>query len=291
VASYGVTAPYGASVSTSVPLTAAIGSSAVKLTASPSDSSQYGDAVTLTATLTHTSTDAVVTDGETITFFNGTTSLGTATLTGGVATLKMSNLPVGTDSLTASYPGDASLSASKSGVLSYSVTNNTLTIALQGGTETEVVDKNGTATYAFMVTPGGASTFGDKVTFSVSGTPSGMTATFNPTSLAAGTGAATVTLTVTSDNQASLIQRGMDLGRGMAPVALGMLLLPFTGRLRRSGKQLGRLLCLALLMLAGAGAVTGMTGCGSSGTKAYQMTVTATSGNVSKSTTVTVTVK
>jgi hypothetical protein len=96
---------------------------------------------------------------------------------------------------------------------------------------------------------------------------------------------------VTSDNQASLIQRGMDLGRGMAPVALGMLLLPFTGRLRRSGKQLGRLLCLALLMLAGAGAVTGMTGCGSSGTKAYQMTVTATSGNVSKSTTVTVTVK
>jgi hypothetical protein len=43
----------------------------------------------------------------TVTFKNGTTTLGTSTVTEGVATLTTTALPVGADSLTASYSGDS----------------------------------------------------------------------------------------------------------------------------------------------------------------------------------------
>jgi hypothetical protein len=53
-------------------------------------------------------------DGETVTFKEGTTVLGTGTLSGGSATFTTSTLPVGTNAIKAVYGGDMHLAASTS---------------------------------------------------------------------------------------------------------------------------------------------------------------------------------
>jgi hypothetical protein len=79
-------------------------------------------------------------------------------------------------------------------------------------------------------------------------------------------------------------------------LALGLLLLPFAGRLRKTGKRLGRMLPL-LLLLAGLAAAAGLNGCGSTqgffgqAPATYTIQVTGTSGALSHSTTVTLTVE
>jgi hypothetical protein len=297
LASYPLTTPYASSQSTTTPLVAGIGASSLSLTANPASSSSFGDQVVLTATLSPAAPEGVSTNGETVTFYNGKTSLGTGTLASGVATLTVSSLPIGADSLTASYAGDANQGGGTSSAIAFTVSNNALTLTLTGGTATTTIVSNGTATYAFMVTPGSSGTFGANVTFAVTGGPAGMTATFNPASIAAGTRPTTVTLTVTAGAQAAVRRQVDSPTRMLSPLALGMLLLPFAGRLRRSRKQIAGWVCLVLLLLGGVGAVTGLSGCGSStpavtapAAQNYTMTVTATSGSVSKSTTLTLTV-
>jgi hypothetical protein len=63
--------------------------------------SLYGQAVTLTATISGS------TPTGTVTFKDGATSLGAAAVSSGVATLSASNLALGSHSLAASYGGDA----------------------------------------------------------------------------------------------------------------------------------------------------------------------------------------
>jgi len=53
----------------------------------------------------------------TVTFYNGTTKIGTGTLSYGVATFNTSLLPVGSNSITATYPGNAFLDACTSSVI------------------------------------------------------------------------------------------------------------------------------------------------------------------------------
>jgi ABC-type transporter Mla subunit MlaD len=85
--------------------------------------------------------------------------------------------------------------------------------------------------------------------------------------------------------------------RGLAPFTLALLLLPFAGKLRRAGKRLGRMMSLLLLLAAGVSALAGLTGCGAGigffgqAQKTYTVTVTGTSGTLSHSTSVTLTVE
>ncbi len=77
----------------------------------------YGNQITLTATLSPYSLGIFSTKGETVTFYNGGTSIGTGTLSNGMATLLISSLPVGTDTLTATYVSDGNFSGSTSGAV------------------------------------------------------------------------------------------------------------------------------------------------------------------------------
>ncbi len=87
-------------------------------------SAAYGANVTLTATVASTAG----TPGGTVTFYNGTTALGTGTLNaGGVATLTTSTLPGGADSLTATYGAAGNFAAS---------TSPSANIAVSGGSQT-----------------------------------------------------------------------------------------------------------------------------------------------------------
>ena len=83
---------------------------------SGSNPSTYGDVLTLHATVS-----PAPADGETITFKDGVTTIGTVTTVSGVATLPISTLVAGPHSLTALYPGDASNLGSTSSALSQTV--------------------------------------------------------------------------------------------------------------------------------------------------------------------------
>ncbi len=78
----------------------------------------YGTSVTLTDTFP--AVNGTYPTG-TITFLNGTTSIGTGTLASGVATLTTTNLPVGTDSITAQFAGDTNFTAATSNALAETV--------------------------------------------------------------------------------------------------------------------------------------------------------------------------
>src|SRR5208282_4592057 len=64
----------------------------------------YGQSLTYTATVASSLGSGGIPTG-TVTFYNGTTALGTRSLAGGVATIGLTTLPVGTDSITATYNG------------------------------------------------------------------------------------------------------------------------------------------------------------------------------------------
>jgi hypothetical protein len=257
------------------------------------------NAVTLTATV---SSPSGIPTG-TVSFLDGTAPLGPGTLSGGVATLTTSSLAVGTHSITAVYSGDGNFAVATSASLTQTIQDFNLNIsASAGSTVSQTVVPGGTAIYTLIVTPTGGAVFPAQVNFTISGLPAGATATFAPPSLAAGSGTTTVTLTVKVPQQTGMLAPGRGpgvepFGRGLAPIALGILLLPFAGKMRRSGKRLGRLCCLLLLLLASAGAVAGLSGCGSGNGFIGQpqttsnLTVTATSGALSHTTTLTLTVQ
>ncbi len=112
-----VTAVYGGDVlfarSTSNTVTQVVSKVATTATLTSSHNpSAYGRAVTFTAAVT--SSLGAPPDGETVTFKKGTTILGTGSLSSGSASITISALPVGTNSIRAVYGGDSIFLASKS---------------------------------------------------------------------------------------------------------------------------------------------------------------------------------
>lgn len=142
----------------------------VTVTTNPSPST-YGQTVTITATVPTGATG-------TVTFTNGTTTLGSGTVSGGAVSITTSSLPVGSDTITASYGGDTNNSAAT-------------------GTTTQTVNKiSPTSTLTSSAnpsTPGASVTFTDTLPTSVTGT---VTFTNGATTLGTSTvtnGVATVT--------------------------------------------------------------------------------------------------
>jgi hypothetical protein len=91
-----------------------------------------------------------------------------------------------------------------------------------------------------------------------------------------------------------MLERNREFGGGLSVVALGLLLLPFGGAIRRSSKRMTRLSSMVLL-LAGVASLAGLTGCTagvySPNAKTYSVTVTSTSASLSQTATVTLIVE
>ncbi len=259
--------------------------------------SASGSSVNPGATVTLTATVASATTGTptgSVSFYDGATLLGTGTLTAGVATYSTTALGAGAShTLTAVYSGDINFNTSSTST-STDISVGVLDFTLSAPTPASQSGASGTAfTYSFGISPTYGTYAGD-VSFTATGLPSGAAATFSPSTIPANGGPQTVTLIVNTGAGSAALVRPATLGRGLIPVALAFLFLPLAGtrRMRRHGRKLGRLACLLLLVLAGLGATTALTGCGShagfSGTtgQSYTITVTATSGAIQHTSTV-----
>ena len=244
--------------------------------------------VTLTATVSST----VSTPTGSVTFLDGSTPLGTVQLTSGVAVLTTSSLAVGAHSITAVSSGDNNFVAVTTTATSVLVADLNLAFS---GVSSQTILPGGTASYSFTLSPSGAAVFPASVTLSVSGLPTGATYSFNPSStIASGAGATDITLTITVPQQTAMLHQPTKL----LPFSLAtLLLLSFAETMRRKSRKLPRLCTMLLLLIGGAVGMTMMTGCGtgngflSQPQQSYPVTITITSGALTHTATVTLTVE
>ena len=151
---------------------------------SSNPSSNFGDTVTFTATV-----QGGMGNGPTgtVTFMDGTSTLGTATLTSGqssssTASYKTSSLTVGTHSITAQYGGDANFSGSTSSPLTQVVNNSTsINFILTVNPSTITVTQGNSGTANVTLIPSGG--LNQTVTFLCSGLPIYSQCTFSPSSI------------------------------------------------------------------------------------------------------------
>ncbi len=120
------TYPASASGPVNLQVTSALQATTTSLSAVPSPQS-FGSPLTLTATVSPSSATG------TVTFFDGTTQLGLAQVSGGAASVSISTLTVGGHILTANYGGDAGDSPSVSSPVSVNIIVGPQPVILTGG--------------------------------------------------------------------------------------------------------------------------------------------------------------
>jgi hypothetical protein len=185
------------------------GSSVSVAVTSDVNPSAFGQPVTITATL---STSGPTLDGQTVTFQTGPTFLGSATISGGVATLSTSSLNAGVRKITANYNGDAAHSPA-SGSLSQTVTKAATTTTLTSDVNPSGVGQNVTFTAtvsSVSALPTGTVKFKSGGAVLGTATLSGGVATLATNSLSAGSHKVTATYAPTPNfaaSSASLTQK------------------------------------------------------------------------------------
>jgi hypothetical protein len=243
--------------------------------------------VTLTATVSPSSATG------TVSFFNNgsTTALGTATLSAGTATLAVTTLPQGTDSISATYGGDAADgSSSTTTPATVTVMPLTFTFASTGASTHTVLSGQGSSTYTFVATPTSGGTFITPVTLSCGFAPTDPTlvassCAFSPSNtIAAGASASTVTMTITTtgpnSGTGSALRHRADNRSPWLPLTLpvaGVVALGLTrGKVSRkvSKRSAIGLLCFSLALVAF------MVACGGSSSSPVTVSVSPSSASL-----------
>jgi uncharacterized protein (TIGR03118 family) len=262
---------------------------ATTLTLAAPANANPGSSVTLTATI---NSAGGIPTGQ-IEFHDGNTSVGTSTLDDtGVAFLRVGTLTVGAHSLTASYAGDGKFSASTSAAATINIANADFSLAASPASAAVIAGQS--TQFMLTVTPAGG--LSNAVTFSCLPVV-GITCAFSPVSVTPANGAASTTLTVTTS--ATVSRYGL-----LAPTSLGpcYLLAAFVLFGIAIWRVKGvRILRTSVLTATAAGAIIALGlvigGCSGYGNGAQpnrgtaSIIVTAQSGTISHSTTVTVTVQ
>jgi hypothetical protein len=271
-ASYSGNSSYSASISGTTPLVAEPAATALAVTANPTGGT--GNQILLTATLNPTQAQNHSPSGA-MTFYNGNTILGTGSVSSGVATLTTSALPLGTDSITAVYPGDTNFIGSTSPVLPL-----VLDFSISASTNSPSIYTGQSATYT--VTVKSSADFNLPVALSCSQLPANTTCSFSPATLTGGSGSSTLVVQTNAPSKAAT-DSGL-FTKLRAPLLSVLLLLIIPGRLRRNRKGWPMFLVILAILVAGASIVAcsppgPLTGATPVGTQTITVAGTATNGS------------
>ncbi len=232
------------------------------LTSSSGLSVAIGSSVAFTATVTPSATTYGPATG-TVTFLNGTATLGTGTLTNGVATYTTTTLPAGTLSITASYAASGVFGASVSATSGLTVAAPGFTASLNPTSITIASGASGTTSLGASRT----GNFNVVLTPSCGTLPAHMSCSFSVLALPVPVGQEAWSLTIATNAATAALDLPSRPGQWRAPSVVSATLL-FAGTLllgfRRRLSSLSRLTLLILITVASAGAMVGLSGCGSS---------------------------
>jgi hypothetical protein len=225
-----------------------------------------------------------------VTFYDGTTSLGTVVLSAGQVTYTTSSLSVGSHTLTAVYAGAGAYQTSTSNTVTEIILSN---FTLTATPASHTVYTGEAATYTVTVTPGTGFTL--DVALTCAGLPANTTCTLTPSTVTGGSGTSKLVVQTTAPSQTTASARS---GARAWPLLAGILLLLLPRRWRCGRGWLTTLLLIAALAV---GAITGsIAGCGGSRALtggspvgSYTVTVTgvATDGSIALTQKTTVAVK
>lgn len=244
-----------------------------------------GQSVTFTATVAASIAQAGSPTGS-VTFMNGSTVLGSGTLTGGTASASTSSLPAGSDTISAVYSGDSHFQPHTVTLVQTVMPKPDFSLAASALTPSPVAaGSSTTSTVTITPTNGFDPT---TVTFTCSITPAASPApacSVGTIAVANGVGTATLTVTTTGPTAALVPASGLHPS-GMA-LTFGLLipaiLLGATGR--GTGQRRKLLACCAIMLVlggcmfqaaCGGGNGNGGGNHGSSGTPSGSYTVTVT---------------
>lgn len=194
------------------------GGSVITLASSPNPSN-VGQQVTLTATISPSTATG------TVTFNNGTAPLGTATISGGVASFASSSFAAGTYPITAVYSGDTLYSGNRSNTITETVNKITTEATLSSSQNPSLIGQS--ITFTTTISPSiatGTVTFNDSSTELGSGTVSGGIATFTALSLSAG-----------SHSIVATYSGGSNFVSSKSPVVVQTVLLSTSGKVTGGG--------------------------------------------------------
>jgi hypothetical protein len=246
--------------------------------ASSQNPAPAGSPITLTATVPAEATG-------TVNFLDGTTLLGTGTVSGGDASITTSALAPGAHTITAVYSGDANYTSTSTSFPQV-IAGTTPDFTVSSTTISQIIPPGASAAYTIVISSVNGA-FTNTVTMSASNLPPGATYTFTPATVTPGTAGSSTTFAVSVPQQIASSHT-----RNLKPMAFTLLLLPFACLERYRGRP-HRLL---LWMLVAGTFFGAMTGCGTGGyfsqtQQTYAITVTGTSGGLVHNTTVTLTVE
>jgi hypothetical protein len=205
----------------------------------------------------------------------GSSNIATATLdANGNATASVATLTSGSHSITAAYVGDGNFNASTSNAVSTLVQDFTLG---GGNNVTSASVRTGdVANYSVSLGLANGNTFPSAITLTLTGLPAGASYTITPSAIAAGSGPQNIVVKVQTATTLGSMKRGPGFG-----VTFAIAILPMFGIVTMRRKA--RIVMLALMLLVMM-ALSG-TGCGwhTNPERHYTMTLTATSGSLSRS--------
>lgn len=242
-----------------------------------------------------------------VNFLDGTTVLGSGTLTAGTATFTISSLTAGSHSISVVYSGDSNFAGSSSVVTAQAILDFSVNLVTPGGnvsSTTQTVAPGGSATDTVAIAPTTGTAFPLISYLTVTGLPAGGTATLHTPgwtqltstswSVPAFAQLSDVSLTfqLPATTLAATGGEHRPLPHKFPPALAVLFLLPFARRLRREGKRLGAMVSIFILAMS-AMALTGLSGCGSNNgffavkPTSYTITITVTTGTLSHSAQVT----
>lgn len=266
------------------------GGTTLKLATSASSLS-FGDSETLTANLAASMPGRPAPTG-TVSFYDGTTLLANAEISGGTATFATSALATGAHSITAAYSGDANFNPHTSAAQAVHVT--TLAPAFTVASNPTSLNLTRGQNAVVTLTLAANAAFSGTVSLACTGLPADSTCIVNPSSIALTAGGSTTASLLVGTTTGKSANRMSPLWPGSAGMlSLAAVFCFFRGR--RSIPRAFSVLALMALALTG----IALTGCGGSSVPtaakgSYTVKVTATpsgSGASAQTTSITVNIQ